>query len=132
MAVLHYISEVHKMGHTRRVITPQVSISEQGDVEESPQQGRRSSFGHHNDPRDGGDDTQEKSKRSFSDPGVPVFRAKRWEGTLDTIPGDVVGSATRHSDRSVSSVFDETQSGEGVSATGEVMPRLYTLLLRGF
>lgn len=132
MAVLHYISEMHEMGHTRRIIISQASISEQGDLDESPQRGKRTSSRHQNDHRDGGDDTPEEPKRALSDPDVRTFRVKRWEGTLEPILGDVGGTVAPCSDRSGSSVFGETQSGEGVSAMREVMSRFDTLFLRLF
>lgn len=124
MVVLHYISEMHEMGHTRRLIAPPASISEQGDLDEIQEEGGSMSFSHLHNARGGGDDRKEIFRRAFSDPAVRVVQTKPWEGTLEPVPGDADGAAAHRSDGSVSSVFMETQSGEVVSAMEEVMSTL--------
>lgn len=112
------------MGHTRRLIAPPPSISEQGDLDEIQEEGSMS-FSHLRNPRGGGDGRQEIYRRALSEPGVRVVQTKRWEGTLEPVRGDANGAAAQHSDGWDSSVFIDTQSGEVVSGMEEVMSTFY-------
>ena len=128
MAVLHYISEMHELGHTRRRIAPQAT-SQEGDFDESQEAQRRRSFPHII-PGDDGEDSQERNRRAFSEPDVPGNLAKHGEGAPATIPGEVGGMAAHGSDGSASPIFGEKQPDEAFSATGEVMSRFHLILRR--